>query len=308
MPTGVILSSASEGATEEDVKKVLTSHGLEVEEKEPETPPEVVEPKRDDFETDEDFEAARVEWEEKQETPEEKEEAEHPAPRKLSRRERAIERATAELKEQNAALQKRLEALEKGDKKEEARETNPRPVRANFGSNEEYEDALLRWGVEKATADQKAREAVDAQKAFLEANLKRYRAQVEEFRDAHEDWDEVVNQDIPMHREVQLAVIEQENAAQVIYYLGKHPTYAESLAEMSPLSAVMEVGRLSARLKTGVRETRTANSGEKPKPRPRAPEPVRPVSTSAASSALTSRDAATKGDFQAFKAAQRAGR
>jgi hypothetical protein len=91
------------------------------------------------------------------------------------------------------------------------------------------------------------------------------------------------------------------------YYLGKHPAAAKKLAEMSPFAAVMEVGRLAARLKTGAPEPGDAASRTKIKPKPRIPEPVKPVSTSATASTLTSREAAQKKDFRAFRQAQARG-
>ena len=50
----VILVSASKGATKEAVEEALTKNGMELPAKEAPEPP--AEPKRDDFETDEEFE------------------------------------------------------------------------------------------------------------------------------------------------------------------------------------------------------------------------------------------------------------
>lgn len=326
MPSGIILTSASKGATQEAVQEVLERNGYEV--NQPEPPKEetqvLEEPKRDDFENDEEFDAAHGEWTEAKEAAaeqseadaeaeEEKKAAEEEAGKpKLSRRQRAIQRATEQIQRENEDLKKRLEALERGEKpkvgEEAPKDPNPRPLRANFNSNEEYEDALLAWGTKKVLSERAMEDAASQQRAQLEQNWNDYRDRVENFRDAHEDWDDVVNQDLPMHVETQLAIMEQENGPDVIYYLGKHPRFAQELAEMSPLSAVMEVGRLSTRLKTGAPDTSEANGRDKQKPRSRVPAPVRPVNTATVNPTLTSREAAKSGNFQAFKSAQRARR
>jgi hypothetical protein len=164
-----------------------------------------------------------------------------------------------------------------------------------------------RYQVRRAKeAQSQAQERITAQ---LKENLESYQAGVAEFKDDHEDWDDVIAKStIPIHESTYLAVMELENGPQVTYYLGKHPDYARRLAEMTPLSAAMEVGRLSTRLKTGAPEPGAAGGRTTPKPKTRLPEPVKPVSTAATSSTLTSAEAAKKRDYRAFKTAQRSGR
>lgn len=320
MPSGIILSSGSQGATQEAIEKVLEANGYETEKPEV-TEPELVEPKRDDFESDEAFEQAQEEFEAKQEeaerAAEEKEEQERQkkeaaeSGRKPTRRQRAIDKATKDLQAQLRQANERLAALEgKGGaaKSEPAVVKVPEaPKREAFKTDAEYDEAMFDYRYKLRRAKEEAESAENAQKAQLETNWKNYQDQVAEFKEEHDDWDEVVNQKIPLHESVYLAVIEQANGAQVTYYLGKHPDYARKLAEMSPLSAVMEVGRLAERLKTGAPRPGEAGSGAKTKPKPKLPEPVTPVSTSATSSTLSSREAAQKRDFRAFKAAQRRG-
>src|SRR6267378_2785466 len=109
MPTGIILKSASHEISDEvrekNLQAVVEGAGYEVAPKEA-----PAEPKRDDFKTEEEFEAAHLEWQDKQEAKEveeddEKEEKEEKAAPKKSRRERSIERATA-------PLLKRIQELE----------------------------------------------------------------------------------------------------------------------------------------------------------------------------------------------------
>jgi hypothetical protein len=313
MPSGIIMQSASVGATKEAIEKVLVEHGHEPEK------PEVVEPvapKEEDFETTEEFEEAKEAFEETKEqeaeTDEDKKEtARLAALPKKSRRQRAVEKATKDLADKNRRLEDRLAALEgKGpEKKEAVVVAAPKaPVRADFKTDEEFADAQFdyRYQVRRAKEQQESeRTRINTQ---LQTNFETYQSSVAAFKEEHDDWDEVVNQKLAIHESVYLAVMEQENGPQVTYYLGKHPAYAKTLAEMSPLSAVMEIGRLAERLKPGSTRGPGADTDAPKKPAPKKiPEPVRPLSSAATSSSLTSREAAKNRDFRAFKKAQRAG-
>jgi hypothetical protein len=283
------------------------------------------EPKREDFPTEEEFEVAQEEFEAQQEEAEEHRAKQEEAKRlaalpKKTRRQKAIEKATRELKDELRRTQDRLAALEKGgapkpaaaSAEEKQPELPKAPRREDFKTDAEYDDALFdyRYQMRRAKEEQDtARKRMEQTRQQTEAQLKKnfenYQSQVAAFKEEHDDWDEVVNQsDIPIHESVYLAVQEQENGAQVTYYLGKHPDFARRLSAMSPLSAVMEIGRLAERLKPAAPEPGASGAPKKTPPIV-IPEPVRPVSTSATSSTLTAREAASRRDYKAFKAAQR---
>lgn len=337
----VVLASASPGATEEALAEVFEKHGLEREASEPVAaaveplaPVVAEEPHRDEFENEEEFKTAHAEWKKAADEAVQVQEAEdEEAERKVSRFHRRVEkrvaRETAALRAEVEALNRRLEEKEaaaSGAAPKEKPSENPRPKRADFkvgdDGQQEYEDALLAWGTrdaltkkEQEDAAKAAKAATDAENERLEANYQDYRAQVEEFKEEHDDWDEVVNrEDIPMHTAVQLALLEQPNGAECTYYLGKHPEFALKLAELSPLQAVVEVGLLARKLAEPASGRKpsgpaTAWGGEPRTPtKPRAPAPVQPVRTSATLASMTSKDAAKARDYKGFKKAQRAGR
>jgi DNA repair exonuclease SbcCD ATPase subunit len=315
------MQSGSIGATPEAIEKVLTENGYEIEKTVAEAPPELVEPKREDFKSDEDFDAAQEQFETKQEevaaAAEEKEEHEEEAREKKerengrnkpSRKQRAIDKATRELKEKNQQLEERLAALEgkkpvaAGALKIEA------PKREDFKSDQEFDDAMFDYRYKVRRAKEETENQQKAQQDRLKENFENYQTSVAAFKEEHDDWDEVVDQKIPIHESVYLTIMELENGPQVTYYLGKHPDFARRIAELSPLSAVVEVGKLADKLANGQKpqdkdEKRTATRI----PPKAIPEPVKPVSTSASASTLTSREAAKNRDYKAFKAAQRRG-
>lgn len=318
MPSGIIMQSSSIGATQEALEKVFADNGHE-----PDKPAveavEAVEPKREDFQSDDEFEEAKAEHDEKQqiaaEEAAEKEEVEAEKlaakNKPLTRKQKAIDRATRELKDENRKLAERLAALE-GKKGAEPETKIEVPKREKFKTDAEFDEAMFDYRYQVRRAKEAADQAQTTMQARLKQNYETYEASVTAFKDEHDDWEETVNSKaIPINESTYLSVIELgKDGPAVTYYLGKHPDYARQLADMTPHSAAMEVGRLATRLKTGARTTRpgAADSGVKPKPKPRLPEPVRPASTAATSSTMTSAEAAKKRDFRAFKTAQRAGR
>lgn len=308
MPTGIIMQSSSVGATQEAIEKVLTENGYEPDKPAP-TTEEVVEPKREDFDSDEAFETAHQEFTEKQEEAEAAPAEKKTDPPRPTRRQRAVDKATKQLQEENRTLNARIAALEGKGGNNETPAAQPElkaPERKDFKNDQEFDDAMFDYRYKVRRAKEQAEAARTALDTRLKENFENYQSQVAAFKEEHDDWDEVVNQKIPVHESVFLAVQELENGAAVTYYLGQHPEEAKRLAELSPLSAVIALGKIAAKLKGGAPET--TDSGKKKTPPKAIPEPVRPVSTAATSSSLTSREAAQQRNYKDFKRAQRAGR
>lgn len=198
-------------------------------------------------------------------------------PPRKSRKERAIERATAPLRE-------KIKQLETGSgtvRPTEAEAVAAKPQRADFANDEAFEDALVAWGTRNALTRQRDTEL-----------LQNYAAQVREAKEQYPDWEKVVNQDIHIGQAAQVAIIRRPNSAEVTYYLGKHPAYAAKLGEMDPADAFMEIGILSARLAG-------TSSGEEyeRRPRPKVPAPVRTVSTGGSTAAPRFADIAARPNY-----------
>src|SRR6266498_9863 len=213
MPSGIILSSGSQGATKEAIEKVLADNGYEPEAAaavETEVP---APPKREDFATDAEFESAEDAHEQKLEEAENAEadkEAEAERKRlealpKKSRRQRAVEKATKELNDKLRAAEDRLAALE-GKKTENKTEKKPEaPKRDDFASDQEYEDALFDYRYQLRRAKEQTDEAKKTLNSRIEKNFNDYKTAVGTFKDEHGDWDEVVNQSIAIPEAVYYA-------------------------------------------------------------------------------------------------------
>jgi hypothetical protein len=311
MPSGIILASSSQGATQEAVEKVLTAHGYEADKPEVVAPEEPVEPKRDDFKTDAEFTAAQEEFEAAQETAEqereEKEEKDAEArerERRPSRKQRAIDKATKKLQDDLKAANDRIAALE-GKKPAAAEPKLEAPKREAFKSDQEFDDAMFDYRYQLRRQKEQAEDAQKNIEARLKANFTDYQTEVAAFKEEHDDWDEVVGKSIPISDPVYYAIVElAKDGPAVTYYLGQHPEEIDRLAELTPYAAAIAVGRLADKLKTAKKPAAKAT----PRPRPHIPEPVKPVRTAASASTLTSAEAAKSKDFKAFKQAQRAGR
>lgn len=296
-PSGIILSSGSKGATQEDIAAAFRKNGLE---------PEMPETAETTETAETEAETAETEREEAEEVNEgdpgdETQDDAEPKP-KLSRKQRAIDRATRELREENRKLAERIAALEPKGKAAEVKEPVA-PKREDFPSDEAFEDAKFDFRYQQRRAKEQAEAQAASLKTEREAHWENYGSNVEEFKETHADWDEVVNDKVRIHAAVYEAIVAEENP-ELPYYLGKHPDYAEKLAKMQPFLAVIEIGRLAERLKKTAAAPKP-NSGAPPKPKPKIPAPVEPTATSATSSTVTTRTAT---NYKDFKKAIRAGR
>lgn len=315
MPTGIIMQSSSKGATQEDIEKVLIANGYEPEKKDDGSPETPAEPKREDFKTDEEFEAAQEQFEDAQEANEEaaadKAEKERLAvlPKK-SRKQKAIEKATRELREENAKLAERLTALEGKGGKNKSEAAVPKleaPKREDFDTDEEFDEAKFQYRYQLQRQREQEEDSKNALKTRLEKNFNDYKTAAADFREEHDDWDEVTGQKINIPESVYYAIVDlADEGPAVTYYLGKHPDKIAELAELTPYRAAIEVGRLADQLKTGADPKKTTEKAPKIPPK-KIPDPVKPVSTSATTSTLTSTEAAKRGNYKEFKAAQRRG-
>src|SRR5215469_17029480 len=165
---------------------------------------------------------------------------------------------------------------------------NPRTGKPHE-TQEEYEDDLMDWRDEK-NALQYAKEENERRSMNV---LTSYNDRVEAFKVDHEDWGEVVGQNIDIPQGVQMAILEMENGPDVAYFLGKNPQVVKSLNKMSVPTAMAEIGRISARLEGPQDKEKESNQERKINSGPdrepivsRAPAPIKPLSGHATKSSV----------------------
>lgn len=205
----------------------------------------------------------------------------------------------AESKERERKLEERLAKLEQGAAKPAAKaDEDPEPKLEDFANQENGYDkwvkAQSRWDARQVVKEtvanqQKAAEEADAaeEQRVEQENTKKtfdaYNAQVDKTREKHPDWDDVIKAgaDVPMSQGVQLAVIESENGPEVAYYLCTHKDEAKALNTMSVPRAMVEIGKISAKLL----KADDAPSPER-KPVTSAAAPLRPVGRAGTTSSV----------------------
>jgi len=64
-------------------------------------------------------------------------------------------------------------------------------------------------------------------------------------REKHPDFDETMRHlNLPTSHAMAEAILDSELAAEIMYWLGKHPTECKLIGDLQPLSAVREIGRI----------------------------------------------------------------
>jgi len=178
------------------------------------------------------------------------------------------------------AEQRRADELQKWKDDQlakQAAEKAVKPKLEDFDYDEEEHNKAVRQheidqGVQAALAKKSAEAEAKQQQQDSEKVLNTFNERVEALGKA--DFDTKANAIPTLPSGVVDALMQSEQGAEIVYHLGSNLEVAESLAQMSPGMAMMEIGKLSTRLSA------------KPEIKPSAaPEPIVPVK---AGSALTS--------------------
>jgi hypothetical protein len=218
------------------------------------------------------------------------------------------EKAAAE--EKAADLEKRLQALE--SKEKAAPTSNEEPKTDDFKTYEEYLKAFARWEVKQELKAE--REA--AQKASDEAQASEiweaHNDRVIAAKAKYEDYDDVVNVPTPWTLEnptpqerasaeaFRIAVLEDDNSAEILYHYGSHPEEFEKLGELTPAQVVKAIARLSDKI-VPAKEEKAEEKHEKPKSK--APTPIRPVSGGSSKSSVPLSETETMAEYKKRRAA-----
>lgn len=170
-----------------------------------------------------------------------------------------------------------------------------RPARENFGSDEDYVDALTDWKLEQkwAPMQQKMAEQQRAQQLDVEWDSKLARAKTE-----YSDFDDVLSdaQDIPITQVMAQTIKSSDVGADLAYFLGKDPDYAVKISRMDPLSAARELGRIESYIEY---DKSSKKSAAKPAVS-KAPNPIKPMRSSTSSSTKSLEDM-TPAEYMAYR-------
>lgn len=187
---------------------------------------------------------------------------------------RRIDKLTAKIHE----LEGRLATPAAQPKAEETKPAAPqdKPKLESFDSYDAYVEALTDWKLEQREKARREAEAKDKAEAEVQAKLSTWEQSQKAAREKHDDYDDALESvaHIKVPREIQRAIVESDQKAELAYHLAKNPGELERIVALEPLKAAIEIGKLEAKLTQPPAE---------PKPRvsaaPKPPKPVTPVAT-----------------------------
>ena len=178
--------------------------------------------------------------------------------------------AKAERKAQREADRRIAQAIQEAQPKQQI-QAEGRPKPESFTSTEDYIEAVADW-----KAGEKIRNEFEArEKAQLEERAKEevsriqgtYHTLEDDARDRYDDFDKVAYQTPYDCTPAMAQTIElSDKGPDLAYYLGKHPEEAERIAQLPPLRAAQELGKLELKISESPKIKHSS-----------APDPIRPL-------------------------------
>lgn len=178
-----------------------------------------------------------------------------------------IDKLTAKLREAEEERDRLRGKSEKRPAAEVAKPaTDPEPVVKDFKSWEEWNAAHTRWIVRQENRDSEAKAAKERQQAETKETYDAHLSRVKDARAAHDDFDEAVKAMPTVHFKnaeanmaFQMALVEADNSADIMYHLAKHPDEMAKFEGLSPARVQMLVGQISATLSPSTAEKKTTS-------------------------------------------------
>lgn len=187
------------------------------------------------------------------------------------REQRRFDRKVDKLHRQAAEARARAELAEKTLK--ERTDATAKPADPGEPKLEQFDYDPEKYAQAKADyAKKQGEKEWEAKQRAAESNKQRERLltaweeKADKAADKYDDFSTVVGELQPVNP-LTTAIMEVD--AGVAYHLAKHPKEAERIAALSPISQILEIGRLEAKL---------AAEPEKPKAPSKAPAPIKPLS------------------------------
>jgi hypothetical protein len=263
-------------------------------------------------------ELEKVEAEKKKAEPEE---IDHPDEKKkgrlnerfseLTEKRKAAEEAKAKAEAEAKAAREEREAIARERDELKAKyepprsdELGPKPTRAQFVNDEEFESALTDWAGERAIRETKAKEAEERQTKEREALQKSFLDRQEAFRKENPEYDAKIQaSDVKVSEQVQSAILESDVGPALLLHLAENPDFAKELAGMTVGRALKALGRLEAKLEKQPEQKLSVADISK------APAPITPIKSPSSPVATNMRGSDEfHGTYEEYKAKRLAGK
>lgn len=238
---------------------------------------------------------------------------------------REAEREKAEATKEREALKKEREARQKAEEESRALKAkyeppktvpDPKPTRAQFESDEQYELAIDEWTTDKVNRE---RDEKEAQARRTAAWKERTAAAVAKFP----DYQETINaSDLRVSDEMRDAILDSDMGPELQYHFCKNPDEATRLGGMTVRGMLIAMGKLEAKLteapksddKEPKKSEQTPPTTPLPKVEPvaeisKAPAPETPLKGANAPVTVPVNDKGEYvGDYSTWKALRKAGK
>ena len=182
--------------------------------------------------------------------------------------------------------------------KPEPKAAEPKPTPDQFTSPEEYDAALIAYGLKQGEeqgrkAAETARQQADV-KARADALSSAYGERQTAFMADHEDFMDVAfADDVPITIPMTHSIMVADNGPQIAYHLGQNKAEAVRISQLDPVLQAMEIGKLSVKL--------SAPPPAAPRPAPK-PRPITPIGQGTSPSAKSA-DEMSMAEYAASRAA-----
>ncbi len=147
-----------------------------------------------------------------------------------------------------------------------------------FEDHKEYIKAVARWEYSESKKADEAKTRETALKTEGQKQSEKLKSSITSFKETHKDFDEIIEsvEDIPMPIPLQLALLESDNSAQLMYELSKNREEYEKICALPAQQMARALGRFEAKLEA------PAPSAEKPAIKTsKAPAPIVPLGSNA---------------------------
>lgn len=177
-------------------------------------------------------------------------------------------------KAQREADQRIAEALRQpqSGKTEEPAKAGAEPDPETFGTTKEYIAAVSEWKarqiVQETLTAQEAKRQEAEQRHQQQEMAKQWEAKAEKAEEKYEDFDEVAyNPRTPISQPMAELIHASDVGADLAYYFGKNPDDAYRIAQLDPIRAAKEIGKLEVKVATLTQQ----------KPVSKASPPINPI-------------------------------
>lgn len=141
-----------------------------------------------------------------------------------------------------------------------------------------YMEDLADWKAEEKFKTLKAKEQEEATKAKekekAEETQKTWATRLEAAHEAHPDLEDLLEDDLPATPAMVQTVQDSEHGGELLYYLASHPEECRRIAQLAPLSAARELGRIEDRISKPIEPAKAPEAQRKTTS---APAPLQPL-------------------------------